>query len=106
MDFLNMLTTLPGLAVATTLLSVFFVTKIPSGTDVFGLIQAKQLVSWIVAIALVFAASFFDLSPFLAEETTFGLLINGVGVGLIANGVKDVAFVTKGINFVTSKFKK
>jgi len=97
------LTSLPGLAALTVFVTTFVVAKIPSGTDFFGLVAAKQLVSWIVAVLLVFGVSHFDLSAFMEGDGLAGILLNGLGVGLLANGIKDVAVVTKIINGVKEK---
>lgn len=61
----------------------------------------KQILSWAVAIAGSFIGSYFNLGVFANLTTTY-IIIYGLAVGLIANGIFDFALVQALLN----KFKK
>jgi len=60
--------------------------------SIFGLISAKQFVSWVLSVIGVALGAWLDLG-FLAGFTWYWYIIYGVAVGLAANGVYDLKFI-------------
>jgi len=61
-----------------------------------------QLLSWGVSIALAFVGAWKGLGLF-QEADVLNTIINGVGVGLVANGVFSVEFVQQILAFLKAK---
>jgi len=55
----------------------------------------KQVISWLVAIGLTFAAWAIGMLPSLGEPAWFYVLIQGVCVGLVSNGFYDIPAIRK-----------
>jgi len=64
----------------------------------------KQIVSWAVAIALAFIGQMKGLGV-VAEANTLWTIINGLAVGLVANGLFDVNLVQSILTFIGAKKK-
>lgn len=65
----------------------------------------KQVVSWVVSVGLGFFAQVFDLGIF-AGETVVGTVLNGLGIGLVANGLFDIPLVQTVLELIKAKLKK
>jgi len=52
----------------------------------------KQLVAWLIAIALLVAGNLINMG-FMAELTWLNTLVYGVAAGFLANGIFDIALV-------------
>lgn len=55
----------------------------------------KQVISWLVAIGLTFAAWAIGILPSLGEPAWLYVLIQGVCVGLVSNGFYDIPAIKK-----------
>lgn len=72
-------------------------------THVAGLTGWKaQLLSWGVSVALAFIGSWKGLGLF-QEADVLNTIINGVGVGLVANGIFSAEFVQQILTFLKAK---
>lgn len=60
---------------------------------------AKQITSWVVSIALVFIGQVKSVG-IVAELNTLWTVINGIAVGLVANGVFDITLVQSILTFL------
>ena len=65
----------------------------------------KQIVAWIICVALAFIGNLINLG-FLSEATWVITLIYGLGAGLVANGIFDVALVKAFILAIESQLNK
>ena len=61
-----------------------------------------QLLSWAISIGLAFVGSQKGLGVF-ANTTVIGTVLNGIGVGLIANGIFSADFVQTILAFLKAK---
>jgi hypothetical protein len=61
-----------------------------------------QLLSWGIAIGLSFLGAWQDLGIF-AEADLLSTLLNGIGVGLVANGIFSAEFVQQILVFAKAK---
>lgn len=61
-----------------------------------------QLLSWAVAIILALVGAWQDLGIF-AEADLLSTILNGLGVGLVANGIFSAEFVQQALTFVKAK---
>lgn len=61
-----------------------------------------QLLSWGISIALAFVGSWKGVGLF-AETSTVWTIVNGLGVGLIANGIFSVDLVKTLLEFLKAK---
>lgn len=59
----------------------------------------KQVISWVIAILLAFVGQAKMLGIF-ADTNILYTILNGVGVGLIANGIFDVTIVQSILSFI------
>ena len=66
----------------------------------------KQVVSWIISIAIALVANYVLNKGFLAEETFIMTLLSGLGIGLVANGIFDAQFVKAILEFIRLKLPK
>jgi hypothetical protein len=66
---------------------------------------AKQVVAWLVAILLCFIGNLINFG-LLAEATWLQTLVYGLGAGLIANGIFDVAVVRLILQYLKLDVKK
>jgi len=65
----------------------------------------KQIVSWVVSVALVYVGYLKGIG--IAETATIlDVALNGLAVGLIANGVFDVTLVQSILTFIKANPKK
>lgn len=64
-----------------------------------------QVLSWAVAIGVAFLGSWKNIGIF-AETDVLWTILNGIGAGLIANGVYDVKIVQTILEFVKAKQSK
>lgn len=55
----------------------------------------KQVISWVVAIALAFLAYAIGMLPAMAEPAWLYVLIQGVCIGLVSNGIYDIPAIKK-----------
>lgn len=58
----------------------------------------QQVISWVVAVALTFAAWGLQLLPdipALVDPTWLWVALQGVCVGLVSNGIYDIPFIQK-----------
>ena len=65
----------------------------------------KQVISWVVAIALACLANLVNLG-FLAGSTWLMTLLYGFGAGLVANGIFDINIVNALILAIESQLNK
>jgi len=65
----------------------------------------KQIVAWIICVVLAFIGNLINLG-FLSEATWVITLIYGLGAGLVANGIFDVALVKAFILAIESQLNK
>ncbi len=65
----------------------------------------KQLLSWVVAIALAFLGWGLKLGIFSEMVLWWWVLIHGIGIGLIANGIFDIKVVQAILNFIGNLIK-
>lgn len=63
----------------------------------------KQVVSWLVPVALVIVVSLLLKLGFLAGESFVKVIIFGLGAGLVSNGIFDIGFVNTMVNWVVTK---
>ena len=56
---------------------------------------AKQLISWLVAVALTYLAWWIDILPAIKEPGWLFILIQGICVGLVSNGLVDTELIKK-----------
>lgn len=61
-----------------------------------------QLLSWVVSIGLAFAGSWKGLGLF-AETDVLWTILNGLGVGLIANGIYSADLVKTILEFIKAR---
>ena len=66
----------------------------------------KQVVSWVISIAIALAANYVLNKGFLAEENLIMTLLSGLGIGLVANGIFDAQFVKAILEFIRLKLPK
>ena len=92
--------TLAGIAAVTIFIAGFLngLLKVENKT-------VKQIVAWIVAIVLALIGNLVNLG-FLAEATWLMTLLYGLGAGLVANGLFDVAVVHAIILAIESALNK
>lgn len=98
-----------------TLIAVFlasgWINKIvPKNKSVFGLIEARQLVSLIVSMGMAVLAMYVgDIIPgltnFLADKTLLQALAYGLGGGLVANGMFKVTLVKTVLSYLSAADK-
>jgi hypothetical protein len=62
----------------------------------------KQLVSWIVAISLAFIGQSKGIG-IVADTDFWWTLINGLSIGLVANGLFDVTLIQNILQFLKAK---
>lgn len=55
----------------------------------------KQIISWVTAVALTFAAWGLNFIPALGQPEWFWVALQGICVGLVSNGIYDVPFIKK-----------
>ena len=55
----------------------------------------KQIISWITAIGLTFAAWGLQFIPALGQPEWLWVGLQGVCVGLVSNGIYDIPFIKK-----------
>ncbi len=68
--------------------------NVPVDTIVLKIIKLRQLIAWIISLAIVFLSRYALEVGFIMEyEQFYQVLIQGVGVGLVANGVFDISLV-------------
>ena len=63
----------------------------------------KQIVSWLIPMALVLAVSLLLKAGFLAGESIIKILVFGAGAGLVSNGIFDIAFVNTIVGWIVEK---
>jgi hypothetical protein len=61
-----------------------------------------QFLSWVISIALAFVGSLKGVGLF-AETTVLWTILNGLGVGLIANGIFSIDLVKSLLEFIKAK---
>jgi len=66
----------------------------------------KQVVSWVISVAIALASNYVLNKGFLAEETFLMTALTGLGVGLVSNGIFDAAFVKAILEFIKLKLPK
>jgi len=66
----------------------------------------KQVVSWVISIAVALASNYVLNKGFLAEETFIMTALTGVGIGLVSNGIFDASFVKAILEFIRLKLPK
>jgi len=73
-------------------------------THVFSTASAtvKQIVSWVLAIVVAFVGQIKGLGVFASTDVIWTVL-NGLGVGLVANGIFDVGLVQSILEFIKAK---
>lgn len=62
----------------------------------------KQIVSWVVAVALAFVGQAKGLG-IVADTDTLFTVINGVAIGLVSNGIFDITIVQSILEFIKAK---
>jgi len=62
----------------------------------------SQLLSWVISIALAFIGSIKGVGLF-AETTVLWTVLNGIGVGLVANGMFSIDLVKSLLEFIKAK---
>lgn len=62
----------------------------------------KQIVSWVVAIALAFVGMWKGIGMFSSLSIGW-TIVSGLAVGLVANGIFDVALVQSILEFIKAK---
>lgn len=63
----------------------------------------KQVISWVVPVALVLLVTLLLKVGFLADANFIKILIFGLGTGLVSNGIFDIAFVNTAVNWIVEK---
>lgn len=63
-----------------------------------------QLESWVVSVALVFVASFLGISVF-ATLGTLPLIVYGVLIGFVSNGLFDIPWVKAILDLIKARIK-
>jgi len=61
-----------------------------------------QVLSWVISIALAFVGSIKGVGLF-AETTVLWTVLNGIGVGLVANGIFSIDLVKSLLEFIKAK---
>ena len=89
--------TLAGIAAVTVFVAGFFNTLLGIGKKIW-----RQIVSWIVAVILVFAGSIFNIG-FIADFPWLTTLVYGLAAGLVANGMFDINIVKAILEFLNLK---
>jgi hypothetical protein len=85
---------LSGLVVIISL-ALFSVVKIP-------ILWAKQLITWIISIALAFVGQVWNIGIFEGVNVVWTIIL-GIGGGLLANGIYDATFVQMILEFLKIK---
>lgn len=62
----------------------------------------KQIVSWVVGVALAFVGSAKGLG-IVADTNIVFTLLNGVAIGLVSNGIFDITLVQSVLEFIKAK---
>jgi len=89
---------LAALASLTVILTGYLNTHVLAGLPSTG----KQIASWCVAVVLAFVGQMKGVG-FVADTSFVWTAINGLAVGLIANGIFDVKIVQSILEFVKAK---
>jgi len=78
---------------------------VPDNKIVLGVIEARQLVSLVVSVALAIVASFIGdsipgLTNFLSGQDLISAILYGLGGGLVANGMYKITTVKQVLSFI------
>lgn len=106
-SFFEFFATFSGFVAGVVLVSQFIIriAKVDKG-------WLKQLISWLLSIALAavgfgFQLGYFaDFGPINQWQGWVLTALNGVGAGLVANGIFDIDLVQDILNWIESLFKK
>ncbi len=94
-------TSITAMAALAVLITAWINAKIVREFVFLGL-SSRQLVSWAVCIGLAFLGQWKALGLF-ADANTVWTLINGIGIGLVANGIFSIEFVQSILAFLKLK---
>jgi hypothetical protein len=95
-DISNYFGSLAALASLTVIISGYINTHIFS----LGSSTLKQVVSWVVAILVCVVGS---LKGLVVDTSVLWTIVNGLAVGLVANGIFDVSIVQSILEFIKAK---
>jgi hypothetical protein len=62
----------------------------------------KQIVSWVIAIAIAFVGQIKGIGMFV-DTSILWTAANGLAVGLVANGIFDITIVQSVLEFIKAK---
>lgn len=100
-NFSEYFATLSACATTTLLVSGYIITHILKTINSTG----RQITSWFVAVGLAFLAQWMGWGIFVGEGAA-ATLLNGLGIGLVANGIFDVSFVQAILEGLKAKLPK
>ena len=96
--------TISGMATLAMLVTAWINAKIKGEAIILGF-STRQLTSWAVCIGLAFLGQIKGLGLF-AETTTGWTIVNGIAVGLFANGIFSLEFIQSLLIFLKLKQPK
>ncbi len=91
-----------GVAALAVFISGWINTKLIKGEAIIIGISTRMIVSWVVCIGLAFLGQVKAIGIF-ADTNILWTIVNGIGVGLVANGVFAVEFIQSVLSFLKLK---